>query len=103
MHESTGGQATVSAVVDFAAVAVSCGYRSVNRASEGRLPFDSFLKAAAPAFMHVETRRGVPDGLPRPSVKPKDVARRLMKHLDVDTPWGKLGPEKIGAGYIYPV
>ena len=30
---------------------------------------------------------GVPEGLPRPSVKPANVARRLMKYLGVNTPW----------------
>lgn len=87
VHESTGGQATVSASVDFAAVAAACSYAGVY-ASSGQMPdFEGFLQARAPAFMHVATSRGVPDSLPRPSVKPADVARRLMKHLGVDTAW----------------
>jgi phosphonopyruvate decarboxylase len=84
VHESTGGQATVSSTVDFPAVAAACGYREIVR-----YPRDigDFLQAKAPAFMHIETSRGVPEGLPRPSIKPADVARRLMQHLGVETAW----------------
>ena len=31
--------------------------------------------------------RGVPEGLPRPDVKPRAVKRRLMEHLGIDVPW----------------
>ncbi len=87
VHESTGGQATVSSTVDFPAVAAACGYQRVFQTTAGHLAADSFLQAKAPAFKHIETRQGVPEGLPRPSVKPASVARRLMKHLGVNTPW----------------
>jgi phosphonopyruvate decarboxylase len=86
-HESTGGQATVSPAVDFQSVASACGYQSVFSAIPGQPEIAGFLQAKAPAFMLVETRHGVPDGLPRPSVKPADTARRLMKHLGVDADW----------------
>ncbi|MDH3903460.1 MAG: phosphonopyruvate decarboxylase [Xanthomonadales bacterium] len=86
-HESTGGQATVSPLVDFQSVATACGYQSVLSASSGQPEIAGFLQAKAPAFMLIETRRGVPDGLPRPSVKPADIARRLMKHLGVKSGW----------------
>lgn len=87
VHESTGGQATVSSAIDFPAVAIACGYRSVFRSATGYRGINDFLQAKSPAFKHVETSRGVPEGLPRPSVKPVDVARRLMENLDVNTPW----------------
>ncbi len=87
VHESTGGQATVSSAIDFPAVASACGYRSIFRSTTGSREMSDFLQAKAPAFKHVETCRGVPEGLPRPSVKPVDVARRLMKNLGVNTPW----------------
>ncbi len=87
VHESTGGQATVSSAIDFAAVAAACGYRNIFTATQGHGYIAGFLRAVAPAFMQIETRKGVPDGLPRPSIKPADVARRLMQHLDVDTVW----------------
>ena len=87
VHESTGGQGTVSSTVDFPAVAAACGYQSIFKTTAGSRKIDSFLQAKAPAFKHIETRRGVPEGLPRPSVKPASVARRLMQHLGVNTPW----------------
>jgi len=87
VHESTGGQATVSSSVDFTAVAAACAYRGIFASKEGMPDFKGFLQADAPAFMYVETGRGVPDGLPRPSVKPAEVARRLMQHLGVSAAW----------------
>ena len=87
VHESTGGQATVSSAVDFPAIAAACGYREVLRTGTGHQDMGGFLQAKAPAFLHILTERGVPEGLPRPSVKPADVARRLMRHLGVETPW----------------
>jgi len=87
VHESTGGQGTVSSTVDFPAVAAACGYQNTFQTTAGSPGIDSFLQAKAPAFKHIETRQGVPEGLPRPSVKPASVARRLMQHIGVNTPW----------------
>jgi phosphonopyruvate decarboxylase len=87
VHESTGGQATVSSSVDFAALAAACSYNAIFSSPEGMPDLAGFLQSGAPAFLQVKTRRGVPDGLPRPSVRPADVARRLMKHLGVRTGW----------------
>ena len=86
-HESTGGQATVSSAVDFPAIAAACGYQEIVRASENLQGVGDLLGLKAPAFMYIETSRGVPDSLPRPSVKPAAVARRLMQHIGVNTPW----------------
>ncbi len=85
-YESTGGQATVSAWIDFPSIAAACGYRSVCDASPGT-NIAPFLRQKAPAFMAIETRKGVPGSLPRPSVKPFDVARRLQLHLGAKPVW----------------
>ncbi len=87
VHESTGGQATVASSVDFPALAAACSYREIFSAAPGQADVDGFLGAQGPAFMHVVTSRGVPDGLPRPSIKPAEVARRLMRHLNAEMPW----------------
>lgn len=90
VHESTGGQMTVSSAVDFQEVATACGYQSVLNMTGNRLEVAGFLQAKAPAFLYIETSQGVPEGLPRPSVTPAEVARRLMRHLGVKTAWMSL-------------
>ena len=83
VHDSTGGQATVSAGVSFAQIAAACGYASsletddVSRIGAwlGEPPADG------PKFARLFTRPGSPDGLPRPSVTPIDVRTRLMQHF----------------------
>jgi phosphonopyruvate decarboxylase len=90
VHESTGGQSTVSASVSFAGVARSCGYREAGEALK-RLELESFLQTQnGPALLHLKIKRGVPEDLPRPDVSPVEVKQRLMRHLGVDTPWRQL-------------
>ena len=87
VHESTGGQSTVSRAISFAGVARACGYR---RAQEGleSADLDRFLHGEdGPALLQLKTRRGVPEGLPRPDVTPRQVKLRLMRHLGIDVPW----------------
>lgn len=81
VHESTGGQATVSRSISLAAVASACGYRSAAETIEtGELR--SFLeRGGGPGFLQVRTRTGVPEGLPRPDVSPVEIKERLMKNL----------------------
>jgi phosphonopyruvate decarboxylase len=87
VHESTGGQSTVSPAVSFAGVAKACGYREAREALK-QAELESFLRAQnGPSLLHLKTKRGIPEGLPRPDVSPRDVKQRLMRHLGVDTPW----------------
>jgi len=86
-HESTGGQATVSPGVDFAEMAAACGYARV-AGGESLALVDALLDdpasadaAGGPAFGHLKIRPGTPSGLPRPSVGPEAVRRRLMAHI----------------------
>ena len=90
VHESTCGQSTVSPCLSFAGVARACGYREA-REGLGRTDLETFLQASnGPSLLHLKTRRGVPEGLPRPDVSPREVKQRLMRHLGVDTPWTPL-------------
>ena len=82
VHESTGGQQTVSAAIDFPAVAAACGYRNIVE-SGGVESVSGFLTNCSPAFLYIQTRQGVPEGLARPTIKPFEVARRLMQHIQV--------------------
>jgi phosphonopyruvate decarboxylase len=82
MHESTGGQATVSASVDLAAVAQACGYPRVVRAAS----LDECTRALQAgetelSFVHVKTRPGANEDLPRPTVTPRQVAERFRRWL----------------------
>ena len=83
VHDSTGGQATVSASVSFAEIAAACGYASSLETDEvSRI--GSWLGeplADGPRFARLFTRPGSPEGLPRPSVTPIDVRTRLMQHF----------------------
>ena len=86
-HESTGGQSTVSETVSFAGVARACGYRS---AAEGvaASDLDAFLQQAdGPSLLQLRVRPGVPEGLPRPDVGPRQVKQRLAGHLGVTAQW----------------
>ncbi|MCP3917704.1 MAG: phosphonopyruvate decarboxylase [bacterium] len=81
-HESTGGQSTVTDTADLAAIAAACGYGSVERVGS---PDDLAASIGAAAeglrLVHVPIVPGVPAGLPRPSMKPPEVAARLRDFL----------------------
>ena len=49
---------------------------------------DAFLRLErGPSLLQLKTRRGVPDGLPRPDIAPRELKQRLMQHLGVEAPW----------------
>ena len=86
VHNSTGGQATVSASVDFAAVALACGYRfaascqsigGFEAAIEEVRQTDKF----GPALIHVRISPGSLANLGRPTTGPEEVARRFKSFL----------------------
>ena len=82
IHESTGGQTTLSPVVDFCTVAGACGYPSVATAADpDELGAQLASSGERLAFIHAPTLPGVPDDLPRPSVTPAEVADRLRAHI----------------------
>ena len=90
VHESTGGQATVSRSIDFGRLAAACGYTRIERVSQ---PAELTAILEQPAteltFVHAPILPGVPE-LPRPSITPAAVAARLRVHLSPD------GHEDIG-------
>lgn len=81
-HESTGGQATVSAGVDFCAIASGAGYRAVATEAEPEA-VQAAVAHRTPGlrFLHVPVLPGVPKGLPRPSMSPAAVAERFRGGL----------------------
>ena len=77
----------MSPAVSFAGVANACGYRDASEALTAA-ELESFLRAQnGPSLLQLKTKRGVPEGLPRPDVSPVEVKQRLMRHLGVDAPW----------------
>jgi phosphonopyruvate decarboxylase len=83
VHESTGGQATVSPRVSFATVAAGCGYAMAVEGDELQC-LDEVIRAddaKGPRFLRLRIRPGTIDQLPRPMITPHDVSRRLMTHI----------------------
>ncbi len=84
VHESTGGQATVSASVDFSGLAHACGYRYCASADD-LAGFETALKQAlaanGPSLVHTHLKPGVRKSLGRPTLKPADVALRFRAFL----------------------
>ena len=84
VHDSTGGQATVSPIVDFARVALACGYRT-GTVIDDLDGFDQVFAAAmaseGPHLVHARIAPGSLSKLGRPTVKPPEVARRFKRFL----------------------
>jgi phosphonopyruvate decarboxylase len=82
LHESTGGQATVSTSVDFAAIAAANGYPAVHHCASAAALADLFARPRQQlTFVRAAVAPGVPDVLPRPKVTPIEVAARLRRHI----------------------
>jgi phosphonopyruvate decarboxylase len=83
VHDSTGGQATVSPNVSFAAIAAACGYAdSLDTDALGVISAWLDLPPAdGPRFARLLTRPGTPADLPRPAITPVDVKTRMMQHF----------------------
>ncbi|MCH8098370.1 MAG: phosphonopyruvate decarboxylase [Proteobacteria bacterium] len=84
VHDSTGGQATVSANVDFARVALACGYRRAAACDsiEGLArALSESLAGPGPALVHLRIAPGSIAKLGRPTISPPEVARRFRAFL----------------------
>jgi phosphonopyruvate decarboxylase len=84
VHDSTGGQATVSPSVDFAAVALACGYRhafTCDSAAGFAGAFRRAMTADGPVLVHALIRPGSLEKLGRPTIAPHEVARRFRGFL----------------------
>jgi phosphonopyruvate decarboxylase len=84
VHDSTGGQPTVSPSVDFAGVALSCGYAGAALADDPDGFEKAFVVALAtpgPHLILVRIRPGSLDSLGRPTLSPRDIADRFKEFL----------------------
>lgn len=82
-HDSTGGQATVTASVAFARVGRACGYGTVMEGDELGL-IDALFESETdgrPRLGHLKIQTGTLPDLPRPALTPPETVRRLMDHI----------------------
>ncbi|MEM9539237.1 MAG: phosphonopyruvate decarboxylase [Cyanobacteria bacterium P01_E01_bin.42] len=84
VHDSTGGQATVSPGIDFGAIAIACGYRSA-RSTDDLGVFAEFLTLAVqqpgPHLIRLQIQPGSISPLGRPTITPEQLARRFRTFL----------------------
>jgi phosphonopyruvate decarboxylase len=83
-HDSTGGQRTVSGLVDFAAIAAAANYRyatSADDPADVRAAVKELRNKNGPSLLHIKIRAGSPNNLGRPTVKPHEVKERFMKFV----------------------
>ncbi len=84
VHDSTGGQPTVSPSVDFAAIALACGYAGGALADDPdgfEQAFRAALAIPGPQLIHVRIRPGSLASLGRPTLAPREVADRFKAFL----------------------
>ena len=84
VHDSTGGQSTVSKNINFAMIAKACGYSMTLNGNKMELIDELFSlnKNEGPTFGHLKICSGTIENLPRPNVKPNEVLRRMMRHIN---------------------
>jgi phosphonopyruvate decarboxylase len=84
VHDSTGGQQTVSSGIDFAEVASACGYAQATICDD-LVSFEEALQAAlaspGPHLVHVRILPGSMAKLGRPTIAPHEVAARFRSFL----------------------
>ena len=86
-YESTGGQPTVSPTVDFAAVALACGFAQAwtcDSVAGFARALAAALDNAGPHLIHMRVATGVAENLGRPTIAPPEVARRFQDFLGTD-------------------
>lgn len=79
-YESTGGQATFSADVDFCAVALACGYSTAAEVADVaglRTASERARAAPGPHLLRVRIRPGSDPSLGRPALAPPQAAARF--------------------------
>ncbi|MGZ3787324.1 MAG: phosphonopyruvate decarboxylase [Bacteriovorax sp.] len=85
VHDSTGGQGTVTGGVSFGAVARGFGYQNVYTTDKINL-FSEILgtiktKSDGSTFVHMKTKKGSPEKLGRPKVTPAEVSVRFANFV----------------------
>ena len=84
VHDSTGAQSTVSKNIDFSMIAKACGYSTIFSGNKIELIDELFLteKNEGPIFGHLKICSGTIENLPRPNIRPDQILRRMMRHIN---------------------
>jgi phosphonopyruvate decarboxylase len=83
VHDSTGGQATVSPLISFGQIAAACGYGASLETDDSE-NIGTWLDAppvGRPRFARLLVRAGSSNNFPRPVMSPHEVKQRFMRHL----------------------
>ena len=85
VHDSTGGQGTVTGGVSFGAIAAGFGYPKIY-STDLINKFESVLDEVkqakeGPFFIHLKTKKGSPEKLGRPKVTPAEVSIRFSNFV----------------------
>lgn len=84
LHESTGGQKTVSENVSFVEVAAGTGYEKVEileSLDDIKISIDNWKNKQQLTFGYMRIMPGIKEGLGRPTVTPIEVKSRLIKYI----------------------
>jgi len=87
MHESTGGQETVSANVDFIKIVEGARYQRIDALSnleDLQTSLKQWKQHAGLTFGYLKTSPGVKEDLARPKVKPFEVKNRFINYISGD-------------------
>tara|TARA_B100000959_G_scaffold228816_1_gene244272 strand:+ start:65 stop:1237 length:1173 start_codon:yes stop_codon:yes gene_type:complete len=85
VHDSTGGQPTVSARVDFATLAQGCGYHQAYRSDTKetlKSSLEACLQDAGPHLIHLKILPGSAANLGRPDISPPQLAQGFQAWLN---------------------
>ncbi|MBR2255646.1 MAG: phosphonopyruvate decarboxylase [Candidatus Methanomethylophilaceae archaeon] len=85
VHDSVGGQPTVSREVDLEGVARSLGYRTAVTVRTPEEIRDALTGSERPAFVQIMVRRGHRKDLGRPATTPEENKRALMGRIREDS------------------
>ena len=84
-HDSTGGQFTVSQIVDFPQIASACGYSTVGvseTTEELQGAIAKWKDSPSLTFLDIKIKKGSKKDLGRPTVKPFEVTERLVQFIE---------------------
>ena len=78
-------QLTNASTVDFASIAINCGYKE-SYSTDNTNDFSNIIKKKlkntfGPTFIHIKIQKGSINNLGRPTIHPKDVAIRFKNFL----------------------